>query len=76
MNIAGAIMVLLCPRIQAEIKILSDQSELVQVYNSLRAEVARTREDYCKCEVSSVVLQLELLDVVCRFVGESSRCGI
>ena len=44
-----------CPRKQAEIKALSNQSKLTHVYNSLRVEVARTREDLSKSEVSNAL---------------------
>ena len=46
---------MMCSHTQAEIKALSDQSKLTDVYNSLRAEVARTREDLSKFEVSNVL---------------------
>ena len=54
--------------IQAEIKALSDRSELIQVYNSLRAEVARTREDMRNSEVSivkAIVVSLALPTQIC-----------
>ena len=47
-----------CVLIQAEIKALSDQSKLTHVYNSLRTEVARTREDLSKSEVSNVLVKI------------------